>query len=70
MTRPFSSRPRRGLVVYQLALILLAIVVLILVLLFFARRNQPTPAPAADTTPSMGMLHDAGSGVAGERVVA
>jgi hypothetical protein len=70
MTRSFSSRPRRGLVVYQLVLILLAVVVLILVLLFFARRNQPTPGPATNPTPSMGMLHDTGSRVAGERVVA
>ena len=61
MRHPFASRPRRGLVVYQLVLILLAIVVLILALLYFARRNQATPGAPAAPAPTTGMLHDHGT---------
>lgn len=70
MTQPFSSRPRRGLVVYQLVLILLAIVILILVLLYISRRNQAATTPAIGNTTSMGVLHDAGAGARSEIFVA
>lgn len=70
MRHTFSFRPRRGLVVYQLVLILLAIVVLILVLLYVSRRNQPAAAPATDTMTSMGMLHDIGTHAPGKQLVA
>jgi hypothetical protein len=53
MTLPFPLRlgRRRGLLVYQLALILIGIVILVLVLLYIARRHQiGTAAPAAERT--------------------
>jgi hypothetical protein len=53
MRLPFPLRLecRRGLLVYQLVLILLGIIILILVLLYIARRNQTAaPAPAAEHT--------------------
>lgn len=76
MRRHFSNRPsipvrpRRGLVVYQLVLILLAIIILIVVLLYVARRNQAAAPAPADTTPSVGLIHNTGAGASGEMFMA
>jgi hypothetical protein len=54
MRLPFPLRlhNRRGLLVYQLVLILIGIIILILVLLYIARRNQIGASPAATPTTS------------------
>lgn len=60
MRLPFPPRleRRRGLLVYQLVLILIGIIILILVLLYVARRHQiGTTAPAADTTAALSAIH-------------
>jgi hypothetical protein len=60
MRLPFPLRleRRRGLLVYQLVLILIGIIILILVLLYIARRHQiGTTAPAADTTAAVSAIH-------------
>lgn len=60
---------RRGLVVYQLVLILLAIIILILALLYVARRNQPAPAAQPDTVSAVWRPFDGGVRGSGESVV-
>lgn len=68
MRHPFAFRTRRGLVVYQLVLILLAIVILILALLYISRRNQAAPGAPADTTSTVGMLYEAGARLPGAQL--
>jgi hypothetical protein len=52
MRLPFALRlnNRRGLLVYQLVLVLIGIIILILVLLYIARRNQIGASPATTTS--------------------
>jgi hypothetical protein len=52
MRLPFPLRlhNRRGLLVYQLVLVLIGIIILILVLLYVARRNQIGASPATTTS--------------------
>jgi hypothetical protein len=62
MRLPFPVRlhSRRGLLVYQLVLILIGIIILVLALLYVARRNQigtTSPTPAADTTAEVSTPH-------------
>jgi hypothetical protein len=59
MRLPFPLRleRRRGLLVYQLVLILIGIIILILVLLYIARRHQiGTTRPAAETSTEVSLL--------------
>lgn len=68
---PLRLHARRGLLVYQLALILIAVIILILVLLYFARRNQTgttSPATGADTTAAVSTTHPSASIASGRRV--
>jgi hypothetical protein len=73
MRLPFPLRlnNRRGLLVYQLVLILIGIIILILVLLYIARRNQIGASPAATSSsnsswspPSTGLPASSRSAVA------
>ena len=60
MRLPFPLRlhSRRGLLVYQLVLILIGVIILVLVLLYIARGNQVgTSAPAADSTTAATAIH-------------
>jgi hypothetical protein len=52
MRFPFPPRlhNRRGLLVYQLVLVLIGIIILIIVLLYIARRNQIGTSPATTTS--------------------
>jgi hypothetical protein len=73
MRLPFPLRlhNRRGLLVYQLVLILIALIVLILVLLYIARRNQlgtTNPTPAADTTAAVSTTHPPSPVAMGQRL--
>ncbi len=47
---PLRLHNRRGLLVYQLVLVLIGIIILVLVLLYIARRNKIGTSPATTTS--------------------